>query len=86
MSMRADEEPWMELDEIFDEKWLLRADIDAAMAQVVARQVAMGAHESDARNRVDANDRVNAQEVHSKCRRPDLVVDISVSATRQQQV
>lgn len=79
----ADEEPWTHLDEIFDETWLLRADIDAAMAQVVARQVAMGTHEEDARRRVNSNDRVNAQEVYTMCRRPDLVLAMSVPPTTQ---
>ena len=72
-----DEKPWGDLDEIFDETWLLRVDVDVAMDAVVARQVDMGVHEGDARTRVNANDRVNANEVYSMCRRPDFVVDIS---------
>lgn len=74
---RADEEPWGDLDEILDEKWLLRAEIETAMEQVVARQVEMGAHEGDARHRVNANDRVNANEVYNICRRPDFVISVA---------
>jgi pantothenate kinase len=74
-----DEKPWVELDDILDDKWLLRADVDTAMGNVVARQVNMGAYEDDARSRVNANDRVNACEVYSMCRRPDFIIDISVA-------
>lgn len=75
-----DEEPWGDLDEIFDDTWLLRVDVDTAMSNVVARQMAMGAHEADARSRVNANDRVNANEVYSICRRPDFVINVSVTS------
>jgi pantothenate kinase len=74
-----DEQPWGDLDDIFDDKWLLRADVDAAMGNVVARQVNMGACEVDVRRRVDANDRVNAMEVYSMCRRPDFVIAVSAA-------
>ena len=75
-----DEEPWGDLDEIFDDKWLLRTDVDTAMGHVVARQVEMGAHEADARCRVNSNDRVNALEVYGICRRPDFIIDVSAAA------
>ena len=79
-----DAQPWGGLAEILDEGWLLRADIDTAMGAVVARQVGMGAHEGDARRRVNANDRVNAKEVYSMCRRPDFVVDISGASKKDE--
>lgn len=75
--MSADQEPWTELREIFDESWLLRSNLELSLENVVQRNIEMGISEQDARHKVSSNDRLNAEEVYSMCRRADFVLDYS---------
>lgn len=75
--MCADQKPWADLGEIFAESWLLRCNLKASLENVVRRKIEMGISEEDALHKVWSNDRLNAEEVYSMCRPPDVVLDYS---------
>lgn len=78
-----DEEPWCRLasetKKLFDVCVFLQCDIDVAMERVVRRHVkTMNLSESDARIRVDTNDRLNAEQILNKrVAQCDLLLDSS---------
>ncbi|KAI1393081.1 phosphoribulokinase/uridine kinase [Hypoxylon trugodes] len=74
----CDEEPWREIAELVDDRWLVRVDPGLARERVAARHLAAGIEDTieDALRRTDENDLVNGRFVMEKSRgRHDLLID-----------
>ena len=57
-----DDEPWCQLrQQVFDETWFLDVPLEKCCRRVEARHQTVGLSFSEARQRVDSNDRPNAQ-------------------------
>lgn len=71
-----DDAPWYQLKQkVFDETWFLSVPIDICCERVVYRHMQQGMSESQARHRVENNDRKNAQLVtQSSLKNADRIV------------
>ena len=67
-------EPWWQLRELLDEAWFVHCDVEEAMRRVYARQTGHGVAPEVSRWRVAANDRPNAEQVHTTARHATLLV------------
>lgn len=58
---------------------MLRVDKAAALANVYARKLATGRTEEEARQQVDSNDALNADDILRMSLRPDFLVDATAA-------
>ncbi|KAK3264951.1 hypothetical protein CYMTET_26338 [Cymbomonas tetramitiformis] len=67
--------PWNELRDIFDETWHITCnDLDVQMARVERRHMATGNSAELAAQRVNGNDRPNAELVEQHARHADVII------------
>ncbi len=71
-----DEPRWRAVREQLDVVWHLRVDESVRLERLVARHVAFGKSEAEARAWVDRVDQPNAVLVEAAAHRADLVVDL----------
>ena len=70
------------MESIFDETWMLRVDKEDALKNVFERKLATGRTEEEARQQVNSNDALNADEISRMSLRPDFLVDASSAHIR----
>lgn len=70
----AEEQPWDELRQLFDEVWYVEADERVRIADLIARHHAYGCSEEEARHRALHVDQRNAALIASTRSRADLIV------------
>ena len=56
-----DQGPWEEISKLFDERWFVDINIGEAMQRVVRRHMGTGLTKEQAIERVETNDRLNAE-------------------------
>ncbi|KAI3829724.1 hypothetical protein L1987_03852 [Smallanthus sonchifolius] len=69
-----DEGSWKEISSILDEKWFVDADIDVAMERVLKRHISTGNTPEIAKQRIEYNDRPNAELVFKSKKNADLII------------
>ncbi|KAF4968536.1 hypothetical protein FSARC_4103 [Fusarium sarcochroum] len=73
----SDEEPWREIADLVDERWLIQVDTDLARKRVALRHIQAGIEDTieAAYKRVDTNDMVNGDYVATRSQgRYDLLI------------
>ncbi|KAF7804685.1 putative uridine kinase C227.14 isoform X1 [Senna tora] len=65
---------WKELSYLFDEKWFIDVDIDKAMQRVLKRHISTGKPPDVAKQRIDNNDRLNAELVMKSKKNADIII------------
>ena len=73
-----DDQPWCELQQLFDECWFVDVDIDTAMQRVFERQTAIGVTPEQSRVRIATNDRPNGELVRDTRHNAQVVVPSDV--------
>jgi pantothenate kinase len=70
------EEPWNRLESVFDVSVWIECELETAMDRMVRRRIdAMGQSDSDARDAVANNDRLNAEHVLRATRKAEFTVE-----------
>jgi len=62
-------EPWSQLKDLFNERWLVTCDAAVARARVIARHLGTGNTQEQATRRADDNDARNGALVEAETRR-----------------
>lgn len=65
---------WKEVSSMLDEKWFVDVDIDIAMERVLKRHISTGNTPELAKQRIEYNDRPNAQLVCKSKKNADLII------------
>ncbi|KAK7245406.1 hypothetical protein RIF29_40250 [Crotalaria pallida] len=65
---------WKEISSLFDERWFIDIDIDKAMQRVLKRHISTGKPPDIAKQRVENNDRINAELVMKSKKNADLII------------
>ncbi|PWA62646.1 P-loop containing nucleoside triphosphate hydrolases superfamily protein [Artemisia annua] len=65
---------WKEVSSMFDEKWFVDLDIDIAMERVLKRHIGTGNTPELAKQRIEYNDRPNAELVYKSKKNADLII------------
>lgn len=65
---------WSEISSAFDEKWFIDVDIDKAMKRVLKRHISTGKPPNIAEQRIQYNDRPNAELIFQSKKNADLVI------------
>ncbi|GJX23384.1 putative uridine kinase [Tanacetum coccineum] len=65
---------WKEVSSMFDEKWFVDVDIDIAMERVLKRHIGTGNTPELAKQRIEYNDRPNAELVCKSKKNADLII------------
>ena len=73
-----DEEPWLQLRDMLDDKWFVDCPIDLAMQRVFERQKALGLDPSVSKARIAGNDEPNGKLVNSTRVVADVLVPSDV--------
>lgn len=73
-----DEEPWLQLRDILDDKWFVDCPIDLAMQRVFERQKALGLDASVSKARISGNDEPNGRLVNGTKAVADVLVPSNV--------
>jgi len=69
------EKPWNEISQLLDENWFIDCDLDTAMERVRVRHIAeLSLNDAQAKERINTNDRPNAELVRSKKVKVDKVI------------
>ncbi|KAI3526660.1 hypothetical protein L1887_05920 [Cichorium endivia] len=69
-----EEGTWKEVSSMLDEKWFVDVDIDVAMERVLKRHISTGNTPEKAKQRINYNDRPNAELVFKSKKNADLVI------------
>jgi pantothenate kinase len=59
------EEPWVQMQAVFDDLWFVDCPIDVAMQRVYHRQTSIGLLPTESESRIASNDRPNAELVNA---------------------
>ncbi|KAK2417709.1 putative uridine kinase [Trifolium repens] len=65
---------WKEISSLFDEKWFIDIDIDKAMQRVLKRHISTGKPADIAKQRVENNDRLNAELIMKSKKNADIII------------
>ncbi|KAK8473517.1 hypothetical protein PHAVU_001G156700 [Phaseolus vulgaris] len=65
---------WKEISSLFDEKWFIDIDIDKAMQRVLKRHISTGKPPDIAKQRIENNDRLNAELIMKSKKNADIVI------------
>ncbi|KAE9585548.1 putative phosphoribulokinase/uridine kinase, P-loop containing nucleoside triphosphate hydrolase [Lupinus albus] len=65
---------WKEISSLFDEKWFIDIDIDKAMQRVLKRHISTGKPPEIAKQRVENNDRLNAEDIMKSMKNADIII------------
>ncbi|XP_014495739.1 putative uridine kinase C227.14 isoform X1 [Vigna radiata var. radiata] len=65
---------WKEISSLFDEKWFIDIDIDKAMQRVLKRHISTGKPPDIAKQRIENNDRFNAELIMKSKKNADIVI------------
>ncbi|XP_058748701.1 ATP-dependent kinase-like protein notR' isoform X3 [Vicia villosa] len=65
---------WKEISSLFDEKWFIDIDIDKAMHRVLKRHISTGKPRDIAKQRVENNDRLNAELIMKSKKNADIII------------
>ncbi|KAK7284078.1 hypothetical protein RJT34_18815 [Clitoria ternatea] len=65
---------WKEISSLFDEKWFIDIDIDKAMQRVLKRHISTGKPPDIAKQRVENNDRLNAELIMKSKKNADIII------------
>lgn len=65
---------WKEISSLFDEKWFIDIDIDKAMQRVLKRHISTGKPADIAMQRVENNDRLNAELIMKSKKNADIII------------
>ncbi|XP_057438599.1 putative uridine kinase C227.14 [Lotus japonicus] len=65
---------WKEISSLFDEKWFIDINIDKAMQRVLKRHISTGKPPDIAKQRVENNDRLNAELIMKSKKNADLII------------
>ncbi|XP_019444479.1 PREDICTED: putative uridine kinase C227.14 [Lupinus angustifolius] len=65
---------WKEISSLFDEKWFIDIDIDKAMQRVLKRHISTGKPPEIAKQRVENNDRLNAEHIMKSMKNADIII------------
>ncbi|CAJ1902707.1 unnamed protein product [Sphenostylis stenocarpa] len=66
---------WKEISSLFDEKWFIDIDIDKAMQRVLKRHISTGKPPDIAKQRIENNDRLNAELIMKSKKNADIVIN-----------
>ncbi|KAL8214991.1 hypothetical protein R6Q57_004440 [Mikania cordata] len=69
-----DEGSWKEISSVLDEKWFVDVDIDVAMERVLKRHISIGNTPEIAKQRIEYNDRPNAELIFKSKKNADLII------------
>ncbi|XP_076927701.1 putative uridine kinase C227.14 isoform X1 [Bidens hawaiensis] len=69
-----DDGSWKEIPSILDEKWFVDVDIDIAMERVLKRHISTGKTPEIAKQRIEYNDRPNAELIYKSKKNADLII------------
>ncbi|WJX84318.1 hypothetical protein P8452_66907 [Trifolium repens] len=65
---------WKEISSLFDEKWFIDIDIDKAMQRVLKRHISTDKPADIAKQRVENNDRLNAELILKSKKNADIII------------
>ncbi|KAK7336813.1 hypothetical protein VNO77_17361 [Canavalia gladiata] len=65
---------WKEISSLFDEKWFIDIDIDKAMQRVLKRHISTGKPPDIAKQRIENNDRLNAELIMKSKKNADIII------------
>ncbi|CAI9288504.1 unnamed protein product [Lactuca saligna] len=65
---------WKEIASMLDEKWFVDVDIDIAMERVLKRHISTGNTPEFAKQRIEYNDRPNAELIFKSKKKADLII------------
>ncbi|XP_027352310.1 putative uridine kinase C227.14 isoform X1 [Abrus precatorius] len=65
---------WKEISSLFDEKWFIDIDIDKAMQRVLKRHISTGKPPDIAKQRIENNDRLNAELIIKSKKNADILI------------
>ncbi|CAK8543526.1 unnamed protein product [Lathyrus sativus] len=65
---------WKEISSLFDEKWFVDIDIDKAMQRVLKRHISTGKTRDIAEQRIENNDRLNAELIMKSKKNADIII------------
>ncbi|XP_010522764.1 PREDICTED: putative uridine kinase C227.14 isoform X2 [Tarenaya hassleriana] len=65
---------WMDISEMFDEKWFIDVDLDTAMQRVERRHISTGKPPDVAKWRIEYNDRPNAELIMKSKTNADVMI------------
>ncbi|KAJ8627099.1 hypothetical protein MRB53_020406 [Persea americana] len=69
-----EEGTWKDISSTFDEKWFLEVDIDKAMQRVLKRHISTGETADVAKQRIEYNDRPNAEFIMQTKQNANLII------------
>ncbi|XP_004493741.1 putative uridine kinase C227.14 isoform X2 [Cicer arietinum] len=69
-----DDGVWKEISALFDEKWFIDIDIDKAMQRVLKRHISTGKPPDIAKQRIENNDRLNAELIMKSKKNADIII------------
>ncbi|XXG68143.1 hypothetical protein AAC387_Pa06g1302 [Persea americana] len=69
-----EEGAWKDISSTFDEKWFLEVDIDKAMQRVLKRHISTGETADVAKQRIEYNDRPNAEFIMQTKQNANLII------------
>ncbi|KAK7396404.1 hypothetical protein VNO78_17393 [Psophocarpus tetragonolobus] len=65
---------WKEISSLFDEKWFIDIDIEKAMQRVLNRHISTGKPPDIAKQRIENNDRLNAELIMKSKKNADIII------------
>jgi len=65
---------WKDISSLFDEKWFIDIDINKAMQRVLKRHISTGKPPDIAKQRIENNDRLNAELIMKSKKNADIII------------